>query len=155
MAVELNNLVKEVLAAPCFGFVGTINDSNQPVITRFFDFKYDEQQSILTLYTFKNDAKRVINILSDKSKLAATISNAMDFKTVQFKGTYQRHYNVPDDEINHVRVFNSKQAEIMEMTGISRDVFASWKFEPSVAISINIEEIFDQTPKINTGNKIG
>jgi len=42
----------------------------------------------------------------------------------------------------------------MEMFGIPKEVFANWNFEPSVAISINVEEIFDQTPKVNTGNKI-
>lgn len=154
MAIILNDFVKEVLTSPCYGFVVTINESNQPVMTRFFGFKYDDPLETLTVYTFKKDAQRVIDELSDSAKLAATVSNAMDFKTIQFKGTYQRHYDVADEEMNYARECNAKQVEIMAMFGISKEVFASWHFEPSVAISINVEEIFDQTPKVNAGNKI-
>ena len=60
MALELNDLIKEVLSVPAFGFMGTVNDSNQPVITRIFGFKYDDPLTTLTLYTFKKDAQRVV-----------------------------------------------------------------------------------------------
>ena len=154
MALELNDFVKEVLDAPCYGFIGTINASNQPVMTRFFGFKYDDPLTTLTLYAFKKDAQRVVDLLSDGVKLAATTSNAMDYKTVQFKGTYQRHYDVPAEEKSYVRECNAKQAKIIEMFGISKEIWANWSFEPSTAISINVDEIFDQTPKVGAGNKI-
>ncbi len=154
MAIKLNDFVKEVLDAPCYGFIGAINASNQPVITRFFGFKYDDPLTTLTLYTFKKDAQHVVDQLSDGVKIAATTSNAMNYSTIQFKGTYQRHYDVPDEEMNYARQCNAKQAKIMKMFGISKEIWANWNFEPSLAISINVEELFDQTPKINTGNKI-
>ena len=154
MPIILNDFVKEVLDAPCYGFLGVINESYQPVITRFFGFKYDNPLTILTLYTFKKDAQRVVNQLSEGVKIAATTSNAMDYKTIQFKGTYLKHYDVPQDEMNYARQCNAKQAKIIEMFGISNKVWANWSFEPSVAIAINVKELFDQTPKINTGNKI-
>lgn len=154
MAILLNDFVKEVLATPCFGFIGTVNESNQPLITRFFGYKSDDPLTTLTLYTFKKDSKRVTNQLSVGAKLTATLSNAMDYKTIQFKGTYQKHYDTPEEELINIRENNLKQAEIMAMFGISNDVFATWKYEPSVAINIEVQEIFDQTPKINAGNKI-
>jgi len=123
-------------------------------MTRIFGFKYDDPLTTLTLYTFKKDAQRVVDQLSDGVKLAATTSNAMDYKTVQFKGTYKRHYDVPHEEKNYARECNAKQVEIMKMFGISKEIWANWNFEPSVAISINVDEIFDQTPKVGAGNKI-
>ena len=154
MAILLNEFIKEVLEAPCFGFVGTINDSGQPVMTRFFGYKYDDPLTTITLYTFEKDAQVIVDQLKDNTKITATLSNATDFKTIQFKGTYLRHYNVLDEEVNYARENNAKQAEVMVMIGISNKIFANWQFEPSLAITINVEEIFDQTPKINAGNKI-
>ena len=154
MAIELNDFVRDVLAAPCFGFVVTINDSNQPVMTRFFGFKHDDQLTTLTLFTFKKDAKHVLDHLSAKDKIAATTSNALNFNTLQFKGTFQDHYDVQEDEMHHIRDTNAKQTEIMKMIGVPDGAVANWKYEPSVAIIMNVEEIFDQTPKVNTGNKI-
>ena len=154
MALELNDLIKEVLSVPAFGFIGTINDSNQPVITRIFGFKYDDPLTTLTLYTFKKDAQRVVNYLSGQSKMSATTCDATNFKTVQFKGTYHSHYDVPEEEMHYVRDSNAKQVEIMNMIGIPKEVFANWKFEPTLAIAMEIDEIFDQTPRINAGNKI-
>lgn len=154
MAIELNEFATYVLANPCFGFVGTVNEVNQPVMTRLFGFNYDNPITTFTVYTFKNDALRLVDHLSKKTKLSATISNAMDFKTLQFKGTYHDHYDAPDEEMHYPREFNSKQAEIMQMLGISNEAFANWKYEPAMAVVMNVVEIFDQTPKVGTGNKI-
>lgn len=154
MAIELNELIKEVLNAPAFGFIGTIDDSNQPVMTRIFGFKNDEPLTTITVYTFKKDAQRVVTHLSEQSKISVTTSDATNFKTIQFKGTYKSHYDVPENEMHFVRDSNIKQIEILKFMGISKEVFANWKYEPTLAIEVEINEIFDQTPRINTGNKI-
>jgi len=154
MAIELNDFVREVLDSPCFGFVGTIDQTSQPVMTRGFGFKFDEALATFTMYTFQKDFQRLIDHLSEVAKVSATITNATDFKTVQFKGTYLNHYMTPDKEMIYAHECNSKQAEIMKMFGLSNEVFANWKYSPSVAIVMNVHEMFDQTPKINTGNKI-
>ncbi|MCK5700020.1 MAG: pyridoxamine 5'-phosphate oxidase family protein [Cyclobacteriaceae bacterium] len=154
MAIALNDFVREVLNSPCFGFIGTLNKSNQPVITRVFGFKYDDTLSVFTMYTFAKDTQRLVDHLNKLSKVSATLTNAINFKTLQFKGTYRNHYLAPDEEMIYAKECNIKQAEIMKMLGISNEVFANWKYEPSVAIAMNVDALFDQTPKINTGNKI-
>ncbi len=154
MAIQLNDLVREVLDAPSFGFVCTINESKQPVMTRVFGYKFDDPLTILTIYTYKKDALQVVDQLHDGSNITATISSAADFKTVQFKGTYNQHADASNQELDIIRAHTARQAEILKMMGIPNEVFASWKYEPAVGISINVKELFDQTPKINAGNKI-
>jgi len=154
MAIELNDLTRDVLESPSFGFIGTLNDSGRPIMTRFFGFKNDDPLTTLTVYTFKKDAERVIQHLSSSSKMTATSSKATDFKTVQFKGTYLRHYDVLEDEMVYARKCNEKQAEIMSMFGIPKEVFTNWNFDPAIAIEMKVDTLFDQTPRANTGNKI-
>ena len=154
MAIELNDLITDVLTCPAFGFIGTVNSNNQPVITRYFGFKYDDPLTTLTVYTFKKDAQRVVDLLSPGSKLTIPATNTMNFNTCQFKGTYNNHYDTPEEELRYARETNVKQAEIMKAFGVPEEAFASWKFEPSLAIVMNVEEVFDQTPRVNAGNKI-
>ena len=154
MGIELNDFLKEVLAAPWFGFIVAINKSNQPVMTRVFGFKYEDPLTTLTVYTFKKDAQRVVDLLSEDVKISISASKVANFKTAQFKGTYHNHYDVLEEEMHYVRDSNVKQTEIMASTGVPDGAFANWKYEPTVAIVINVDEIFDQTPKVNAGNKI-
>ena len=154
MGIELNELMLDVLTSEGFGFIGAVTDSKRPVMTRFFGFKYDNPITTLTVYTFKKDAQRVVDLLSKGSKLSIAISNVSNFKTCQFKGIYHSHYITPEEEMHYPRENNIKQAKFMNMFGVPTEVWESWKFEPSVAIVMNVEEIFDQTPKVNTGNKI-
>ncbi len=154
MATELSKFALDILANPCFGFVGTVNKSNQPVMTRFFGFKYENPLSSFTAYTFKKDAFRLVDCLTEEIKLSVAVTNALDFKTLQFKGSYLNHYDAPENELVYPRICNEKQVEIMAMFGISKEVFAKWNYAPSVAVVMNVNEIFDQTPKVGTGNKI-
>ena len=154
MGIELNDLMLDVLTSEGFGFIGAVTDSKQPVIARFFGFKYDNPITTLTVYTFKKDAQRVVDLLSKGSKLSIAVSNVSNFKTCQFKGIYHSHYITPEEEMHYPRENNIKQAKFMNMFGVPTEVWESWKFEPSVAIVMNVEEIFDQTPRVNTGNKI-
>jgi len=154
MGIELDDLMLDVLTSEAFGFIGVVADSKQPVITRLFGFKYDNPITTLTVYTFKKDAQRVVDILSKGSKLSITVSNVLNYKTCQFKGTYHSHYITPEEEMHYLRENNIKQGKHMNAFGVSSEVWESWKFEPSVAIVMNVEEIFDQTPRVNTGNKI-
>ncbi len=154
MAIQINNLVREVLEAPSFGFVCAINESKQPLMTRIFGYSFDDPLTILTIYTYKKDAQHVIDQLHESSNITATLSSTADFKTVQFKGTYNQHADASNQELDIIRVHTERQAEILRMMGIPKEVFANWKFEPAVGISINVKELFDQTPKVNAGNKL-
>ena len=154
MQIELNNFVKEVLNAPCFGFIGTVDQSGHPVITRIFGYKHDSPLTTLTVYTFSKDAQRVKVALKKGDKITATTSNSTNFKTVQFKGRFISSYPVSDNEIKIIESFNEKQGEILAQMGIPQAVYANWKYTPSLAFEIEVSEIFDQTPKVNSGQKI-
>ena len=154
MAIQINNLVREVLEAPSFGFVCAINESKQPVMTRIFGYSFDDPLTILTIYTYKKDSLHVIEQLHENSNITATLSSTADFKTVQFKGNYNQHADASTKELNIIKAHTERQAEILRMMGIPKEVFANWKFEPAVGISINVKELFDQTPKVNAGNKL-
>jgi hypothetical protein len=154
MAIILNDLVKDVLAAPCFGFVSSVNNDGYPNITRFFGFNYNEDNDSFTVYTFQNDTHRILDDLNSGDPIAATASNGENFQTSQFKGTFNRFYSPEPSELEIVSECNKKQQKILLMMGITEDVFSKWKFTPPTAIVIDVTEIFDQTPKVDAGKKI-
>ena len=150
----INDFVREVLGKPCFGFVACLNEMGHPEMSRYFGFKYDQELNTFTAYTFRKDFQKMQDHLSTGEKISMAASSPMDLQTIQLKGTLNRIYDTPKDEMEIPRSCNDKQSEIMARWGISKEVFANWNFEQSVAVVMNVEEIYDQTPKINTGKKI-
>ena len=150
----INDFVQEVLDKPCFGFVAGLNKSGHPEMSRFFGFNHDPELDTFTAYTFKKDFQKMRNHLLPGERISMAVSSPLDFKTIQLKGTLNRIYDTPEDEMNIPRSCNKIQSEIMQRWGISKEVFANWNFEQSVAVVMNVHDIFDQTPRLNTGEKI-
>jgi len=150
----ITEFVREVLDKPCFGFVAAINESGHPQMSRFFGFNYDPELTTFTSYTFIKDFQKMRDHILSGEKISIVVSSPVDFKTIQLKGTLNRIYETPENEMNIPRSCNKTQSEIMERWGIPKEVFANWNFEQSVAVVMNVDEIFDQTPKVDTGKKI-
>lgn len=149
-----DKIVTDVLEKPCFGFVCGLNAVNHPVMSRFFGFAYKEDLSTFTGYTFARDFLKMRKHLTPGDKITFVVSSPLDFKTIQLKGTLQRIYDTPEEEMQIPSSCNQLQSEILQRWGISNETFANWSFQQSVAVVLNVDEIFDQTPKINTGQKI-
>ena len=86
-AIEINELVQEVLNKPCFGFVAGLDEADHPEISRCFGFNFDKEQTTLTVFTFKKDFQKMRDHLSAGEKISVALCNAENFQTVQFKGT--------------------------------------------------------------------
>ena len=150
----MNSLVEEVLEKPCFGFVCGLDGDGHPIMSRFFGFQYSSDLSTFTAYTFGKDFQRLQRHLLHSIKLSAVVSSPQDFKTIQLKGTFKTMYSTPEEEMKIPQSCNQLQSEILIRWGISKEVFANWSYQESVAVVMDVEEIYNQTPKLNTGNKI-
>ncbi len=147
-------LINEVTSAPAMGFLAVADSNNQLVISRHYAFKYHEESSVFTVYSYSKDAQLVLEHLSVGKKIAAVSSDATNFNTLQFKGSYLRHYPVEGaEELAFVEQNNQKQMAIMEMFGIGQ-MFKKWHYLPSTAIVFTVEEIFEQSPRTETGKQI-
>ena len=150
----INDFISEVLDNPCFGFVTALNNAGQPEMSRYFGFRYDNELNTFTAYTFAKDFQKMRDHIIPGQKISMAASSPEDLKTIQLKGTLNRIYDTPEKEMEIPKLCNNMQAEIMARWGIPKEVFANWHLQQSVAIVMNVEEIYDQTPKINTGKKI-
>jgi general stress protein 26 len=154
VGIAINDFVKELLEKPCFGFVAGLDEAGHPEMSRCFGFNYDTEQNTLTVYTFKKDFQKMQDHLSAGDKISVALSNAQNFKTIQFKGTLNRIYDTPEHEMTYPRSCNTMQADIMASWGVPNQVFANWSFEQSVTVVMDVNEMFDQTPRPKAGEKI-
>lgn len=155
MAIEITDKIREVLEAHCFGFLTLTDGDGQPILARHFGYTWDEPLTRLIIYTFIKDVQPMALYFSQETKLAMVAANGATFKTLQFKGTYHKHYMAREEEMDTVRKFNSAQADLMlTFFGLSEETFANWNYAPALAVVMDINEIYEQTPKKNTGNKI-
>ena len=153
-AIAINEFVKEVLDKPCFGFVAGLDEAGHPEMSRCFGFTFEAEENTLTVYTFTKDFQKMGDHLAAGDKISIALSNAQNFKTVQFKGTLNQIYDTPEQEMAIPRSCNKKQADIMASWGVSKQVFANWSFEQSVTVVMDVNEMYDQTPRPKAGAKI-
>lgn len=149
-----NSLVSDVLQKPCFGFICALNEADHPILARIFGFNFDPKKNTLTAYAFKKDFQAMQNNFTSGVKIAMALSSSLDYHTIQLKGTLNKFYNTPEEEMKYPRSCNGKQVDIMNGWGIPKDVFANWSFEQSISVMMDVNEIFDQTPWPNAGKKI-
>ena len=151
---KLDKIVSEVLNKPCFGFVCGKNALNHPIMSRYFGFTFNPDLSKFTAYTFEKDFKKMQPFIATGDRISAVASSPLDYKTIQLKGTLHSIYDTPDEEMSFPESCNIQQSEIIQRWGIPGEVFTKWSYKQSVAVVMNVEEIYDQTPKTNTGQRI-
>ena len=149
-----NDLVREVLQKPCFGFICALNEANHPILARIFGFHFEAERHTLTAYAFNKDFQPMQEHLSAGAKITMVLSSSLDYHTIQLKGTFTKAYETPEEELKYPRSCNRQQVDIMNGWGVPEEVFANWSFEPSISVAMEVNEIFDQTPRPNTGKKI-
>lgn len=151
---EKEELIKEIISMPTMGFLTVVNENNVPIMTRHFAYKMTDDMSELTIYAYKPDAERLFPYFKPDQKIAAVTASATNAQSLQHKGVYITHYDVDSDaELDFIKDNNKKQRDIMEMFGVAQ-LIDNWRYEPSVAIKMRIDEIFEQTPRPDTGKII-
>ncbi|MEM1215669.1 MAG: hypothetical protein AAGJ82_08295 [Bacteroidota bacterium] len=150
-----STLIKDVFAEPSFGFVTAPDASGQPRMTRIYAYSSNADLSQLSLFVFGPDAEPVLANLEEGKPLAAVLSRASDFRTIQCKGAYRGSHAPAAEELTILRNHNGAQFKMVnEFFGWTQENWSSWNIEPALVINIAVQAVFEQTPQPNTGQKI-
>ncbi len=126
-----------------------------PDMARLLGARVEPDGEHLTIYVPVPYAKDFILNLSPVGKLAFLFAVIYDNTSFQLKGTYVSHWSCTDDEIDFQR--NYVQAFCRELTkqGFNNPKvpFKVYFQQPSIAVRMKVEEIYEQTPKEGTGEQ--
>lgn len=155
MAIVITDFVRETLGCYCFGFVSSFNGNKRNEMTRVFGYSYNEPAGIMTIMVLKEDSTKLLACLSQTNKITFVGSDPMTFNSIQIKGDYLSHEDASAEEINLIKTgFHDKRKAVYKMFGLPENITDNAKIFPALSIKMECKEIYNQTPRINTGNKI-
>ena len=112
------------------------------------------ENDIITIYTVKHTSKKAIDNIEDNKLISITMVSALSYECYQFKGkciTYRDSNENDQSKIDsYMKDFNNTLVKI----GVKDGLLFKWPTQPSLAIEMKVEEIFEQTPKVGAGSSI-
>ena len=92
--------------------------------------------------------------LATTGRIAVGVTHPRDNFATQFKGTTLEARLARDDESAFVRARLEAYADVLDRIGVPRRVARSLAHWPAFAVTMRVEQTFDQTPGPNAGSPV-
>ncbi len=144
----------EFIQGPTFMFVGTRDEKLSTSVKRAFGAIVNQHRETITFFVPEIMSEKMLRNLDDNGRVALTMAQMPSHETYQFKGAYISSRKSNDKEIAIQDVYCDKMVLVVEMVGFPEEFWTSYVYKPSVAVTFQVEDIFDQTPSPEAGKKI-
>jgi Pyridoxamine 5'-phosphate oxidase len=137
--------------------IGTCDASGRPFGTRaaalrLFDAGEREPRAErLVLYLGQALAGPVLANLAINPRVAIQLSQPLDYRTLQFKGTVLRKQLAAETERAFVQQFVEELAAVVDSLGMPADRVVRMTHWPAIALELQVEQIYLQTPGPGAG----
>ena len=134
--------------------VGSVDAHNIPSCCRAIAISSADNLVTVTVYIPVATAQDTIQNVATTKRLAITASNPPDHRTTQLKGTTIEARVARDDEQSFLRGRLEAFVDVLEQYGFPRGMARRLAYWPAFAVTIRVDEIFEQTPGPQAGNRI-
>ncbi len=148
--------VKESLAQGGQGAIASRDAKLRPIQTRTFGVKVHPNDTTVTCYIDELRSEQMIANFENNGRVALTFMD-YDNDSYQLKGKFVswRQNNKQDDEVQEE--YKVRVREGLGHVGIPEEITANWGFfirKPGVAITFDVEKVFEQAAHPDTGKLI-
>ena len=134
--------------------MGTVDAQNIPSCCRAIAISSADDLGTVTVYVPVATGQDTIQNVATTKRLAITASNPPDHRTTQLKGTTIDARLARDDEQPFLRERVEAFVDVLEKFGFPRGMARRFAYWPAFAVTIRVDEIFEQTPGPQAGNRI-
>jgi hypothetical protein len=134
--------------------VGSVDAQNVPTCCRAIAISSADDLATATVYLPVAAGQATIQNVATTKRLAITASNPPDHRTTQLKGTTIEARLARDDEHPFLRGRLEAFVDVLDKFGFPRGLARRLAYWPAFAVTIRVEEIFEQTPGPQAGNRI-
>lgn len=134
--------------------VGTRDASLCPEASRACGATVDATRSRVTLYLGTSVAERTLANVRDNGQMAITFSRPTDNQTVQIKGTCVDIRETGEDDDVILDAYGARFVEQLYLVGLPRALTSRLPGGPAWAFTIEISDIFAQTPGPGAGARL-
>jgi len=148
---EIINMQNGVL----IGHVGTRNARLQGAEVLMWTITIDAPNDQITVFIPTNISDKTIDNVTDNKKISAVITDPLTHTSYQLKGDYASHHACNDEEHALIKKYVDKFYQgYLAMFGYPAEIVNTFKYMPATAITMKVNDIFNQTPGPNAGKKI-
>ena len=150
------HLVTFIGAAEVAVWIANCDNQSRPDIARPTGVVKGEADDELIIFLPQRNAETILTNIEHNDRLALFGSRVTTFESYQFKGRCVMQRLANDEEVNYQRrliaAFADCLSEIFSLPAAK--VIDAYYSRPIIALTLRVEEIFDQTPRKGTGNRI-
>jgi hypothetical protein len=148
--------VVEVLQGPSVMQVGTRNGELRPAHAYVWGAIVHDDRRTITIFVTQRRSPQILGNLENNGRLALTFGQA-SHETYQLKGSYVSSRPASDEDYAFQEAYRAKLwpaiAEFWPEEMV-KPMFLGAEYRPSVGITFQVEEVFEQTPGPRAGSQL-
>ena len=134
--------------------VGTVSAQGLPSSCRAIALASLDDLSTVTVYIPVATSHETIQNLAETKRLAIAATHPITNSATQLKGTTTEARLASEEEASFVRTRLDAFADLIEAVGVPRHLTRAVAHWPAFAVTMRVEQVFEQTPGPNAGNRI-
>ena len=151
--MQINEDLKKFIEGANGMGLGTRDKDLKPTYSRVLAAKATGNNTIKFTIA-KQTAGKVIENLKDNKKISLVQAYPLTFECYQYKGTFIGYHESTSEEKIEVDNYLKEMNDTIQKIGIKDGSVYTWPHDPTITIEFEVEQIFEQTPKIGTGNQL-
>ena len=97
---------------------------------------------------------RTLDNLRDNGKLSVVVVEIHNAESYQLKGRFVSESNVTPEELDYINTYLINFDKVAVDIGLLPGVLFNYRHSDMMTITMEVQEIFEQTPKKGTGQKL-
>lgn len=134
--------------------LGTRDAVNRPACARLMGARVSADRTRVTVLLPTPTGERSLANIRDNGLAAVTFSRIIDNRALQIKGKCAPPREPTAEEIEIQRRYRERFADALAAVGMPRATTMRLTIQPSVALDLTIEAIFQQTPGPTAGQRV-
>ncbi|MGZ9189451.1 MAG: hypothetical protein ACXW39_05280 [Nitrospira sp.] len=134
--------------------VGTRDGALIPECTRAWGIRVAPDRSTMTILLAETFAGKTLDDLRANGMIAVTCTRPTDHLTCQLKGRVRSITPVTSNDRALSQRWHREFTAELKAIGVSSTLSEGWIVEPTVAVEVDVTDVFDQTPGPGAGQKV-
>jgi hypothetical protein len=154
MPVRLSDELIDFLEGGVSITVGSRDAASRPECARGLGVTVGADRQTLTVFLNEALAGRMRADFEDNRQIAVGFSRIVDHRGVQLKGKVRNMRPATQAESAVQERYLAAFAEALSLAGLPRAVVRGLRLQPALAVELEVEDIFNQTPGAGAGRRM-
>jgi hypothetical protein len=134
--------------------IASVDPHNTPSLCRATALSSADAAATVTVYVPLATSQDVLRNIATTRRVAITSTNPLDHCSTQLKGVTIDARLARDDEAAFVRARRDAFADSLDAIGVPRRIGQNVNCWPAFAVTVRVDDVFDQTPGPNAGARL-